>query len=44
MTLHIVGADELPQEDLTRGVAAARARFDDHMIISDIVYKHVVGV
>ncbi len=33
----------LPQEDIDRGIAAAKEFFDKHFIIPDIVYQHVIA-
>ena len=33
----------LPQEDIDRGIAAAKEFFDKHLIIPDIVYQHVIA-
>ena len=40
MTLDIIAA-RTSQENILKGIAVAQNFFDDHMIIPDLVYKHV---
>ena len=43
MTLQLVEAEELSQEDINRGVNAAQSYFDERMIIPELVYRHVLA-